>query len=154
MVVTNWISIYLLGVLFHTTSGSFDLPYGGLLVQKSEKRTLRYPRSIQSSCGTDSIFNSLGVTNEMNRTSLSILMKKIDIGNDIDNKNMNCNKVLKIRILMFCTLIDLTHRWYKVHNTLPNFAEDQTFVPSALGLFLHSILSNFSSLPVMFLLFS
>ena len=94
MATGNWILIYLLLVLCHLTIGTIELSREDLRHSKFEKKILRSARSIKFTCGTDFIFHHLGIADEMNRTNLAILMRQINIGNAMNNRNSNCNKVL------------------------------------------------------------
>ena len=84
----NWISIYLLGVVFLTTSVADGVSRGA-----SHKSIIRSARSINSKCGTDFLFDYLGAKSKIDRAQLSILMKQLSIGHDVTNRSSDCSKV-------------------------------------------------------------
>jgi len=91
----NWISIYLLGVVFLTTSATVGLSHRSLFSWTNDKRVIRSARNnTTSKCGTDFIFDYLGATSEINRAQLSILMKQINIGHGISHRSTDCSKCL------------------------------------------------------------
>ena len=93
MLFANWVSLLVFGMVFCTATVSFGLSHISSHFPDSGKMIQRLPRNINSKCGTDFIFDYFGVRSEINRTHLSILMKKISIGYDVRHKNTDCNEV-------------------------------------------------------------
>ena len=89
----NCISVIIFGMVFCTATVSFGPSYIYSYFPDSDKRIQRLPRNINSKCGTDFLFDYLGVRSEINRAHLSILMKQISIGYDVSHKSTDCNKV-------------------------------------------------------------
>ena len=93
MQYVNWISNYLLGVVFLATGGTVGLSHANSYFPDFDKRIERFPRNINSKCGNDFVFDYLGATSEINRQQLSRLMKQINIGHNVSLSSKDCSKV-------------------------------------------------------------